>query len=229
MPSPAERHDPRPLLDQTQAADFLAVCTRTLEGWRSSGGGPRFVRVGRRVRYRLRDLQKWIDERTFGSTAEVRYRRRLRVRRYASRSSPMSMWCARVVKTTPAPSSPVSLSLGVALRRWWGSISPASFPPLVLWSRCSLPSTGSLGDASPASAVLRSTPTPHRPFRAAPVFPRGTVPPIQPAETMGPPRFLGSPCAHAPLSDPGGPVIPRHDGMPGAAFRRYETVGHHDQ
>jgi len=71
MPSPAERQDPRPLLDQSQAAEFLAVSTRTLEGWRSSGGGPRFVRVGRRVRYRLRDLQQWVDVRTFGSSAEV--------------------------------------------------------------------------------------------------------------------------------------------------------------
>ncbi|MGD2114479.1 MAG: helix-turn-helix domain-containing protein [Acidobacteriota bacterium] len=71
MPLPTDRPDALPLLDQTEAAEFLAVSTRTLEGWRSSGGGPPFVRVGRRVRYRLQDLQEWIGERTFGSTTEV--------------------------------------------------------------------------------------------------------------------------------------------------------------
>lgn len=73
MPSPIDHASDRPLLNQTQAAKLLAVSTRTMEGWRCRGGGPRFVRVGRRVRYRLVDLQEWIERRTFRSTSEADY------------------------------------------------------------------------------------------------------------------------------------------------------------
>ena len=71
MPSSRDFSSDRPLLNQTQAAEFLAVSTRTMEGWRCRGGGPRFVRVGRRVRYRLVDLREWIEQRTFRSTSEA--------------------------------------------------------------------------------------------------------------------------------------------------------------
>ena len=64
-----ERPDDLRLLDQAQAAELLQVSPRTLEGWRCRGGGPRFVRVGRRVRYRLQDLRAWLDERTVGPTS----------------------------------------------------------------------------------------------------------------------------------------------------------------
>ena len=38
----------------------------TLNGWRSTGNPiqPRYVRVGRLVRYRLADLDAWIEQRT---------------------------------------------------------------------------------------------------------------------------------------------------------------------
>ncbi|HSL83242.1 MAG TPA: helix-turn-helix domain-containing protein [Thermoanaerobaculia bacterium] len=71
MPSLSGRHDDLPLLNQDQAAEALAVPPRTLERWRYQGGGPPFVRVGRHVRYRLRDLCQWLDDRTFRSTAEA--------------------------------------------------------------------------------------------------------------------------------------------------------------
>lgn len=71
MTSFAAPHDDLPLLNQKQAAEALAVPPRTLEGWRTRGGGPPFVRIGRHVRYRLRDLEAWIEDRTFRSTAEV--------------------------------------------------------------------------------------------------------------------------------------------------------------
>jgi hypothetical protein len=74
-PTHPDNPDPIQLLNQTQAAEVLAVNPRTLEGWRFKGGGPRFVRVGRRVRYRMRDLRAWIEERTFESTTEADHRR----------------------------------------------------------------------------------------------------------------------------------------------------------
>jgi len=66
MPLSTERPDDLRLLDQAQAAELLQVSPRTLEGWRCRGGGPRFIRVGRRVRYRLQDLRAWLDEHTVG-------------------------------------------------------------------------------------------------------------------------------------------------------------------
>lgn len=51
-------------LDSLFAADVVAVVTgntpRTLEGWRRVGRGPAFLRVGRAVRYRKRDLELWL-------------------------------------------------------------------------------------------------------------------------------------------------------------------------
>src|SRR5436853_6582279 len=44
------------VLDTRAAADFLGVSARTLEGLRVRGGGPRFVKVGGSVRYRIASL-----------------------------------------------------------------------------------------------------------------------------------------------------------------------------
>jgi hypothetical protein len=35
-----------------------------------TGGGPRFVKVGGRVAYRRRDLERWLDARTYARTHE---------------------------------------------------------------------------------------------------------------------------------------------------------------
>jgi hypothetical protein len=51
------------LLSTREAAAFLGVRPRTLEHWRLVGGGPPFVRVGRRlVRYRLGALRAFLGE-----------------------------------------------------------------------------------------------------------------------------------------------------------------------
>lgn len=62
---------PSPLLDETAAAEFLAVGVRFLQKARVSGRGPAFVKVGSRVRYRLDDLQEWIDSRRVMNTAQA--------------------------------------------------------------------------------------------------------------------------------------------------------------
>jgi len=59
------------LLTEAQAADFLSLSMRTLQAWRVRGGGPLFVRCGRAVRYRLRDVLAWIDAKTVTSTTEA--------------------------------------------------------------------------------------------------------------------------------------------------------------
>lgn len=52
------------------AAERLGVQRSTLDNWRWSGAGPRYVKVGGRVRYRLADLAAWLDAQTRTSTSE---------------------------------------------------------------------------------------------------------------------------------------------------------------
>ena len=47
-----------------EAATLLGLHDATLANWRWQGRGPCFVRVGRRVRYRLTDLAVWMDSQT---------------------------------------------------------------------------------------------------------------------------------------------------------------------
>lgn len=44
------------------AAIFLGVKANTLEIWRSQKRGPKFVKIGRLVRYRRKDLDAFLDE-----------------------------------------------------------------------------------------------------------------------------------------------------------------------
>ena len=60
-----------PAFNTEQAASYTGLASATLEGLRSRGGGPRFVRYGRKaVRYLIADLDAWMAERTVASTSE---------------------------------------------------------------------------------------------------------------------------------------------------------------
>lgn len=59
-------------LSTAQAATYSGLAAATLEGLRCRGGGPRFVKYGRKaVRYLVSDLDAWIAERTISSTSEA--------------------------------------------------------------------------------------------------------------------------------------------------------------
>lgn len=61
-----------PALSTQQASVYTGLATATLEGLRSRGGGPRFVRYGRKaVRYLIKDLDDWIAAKTVANTSEV--------------------------------------------------------------------------------------------------------------------------------------------------------------
>lgn len=61
------------LLREREAATFLRVSPRTLQGWRYRGGGPAFVRRGiRGVAYLRADLEDWLVKRRYYSTSEYR-------------------------------------------------------------------------------------------------------------------------------------------------------------
>lgn len=51
------------LCDNDVAAKYLGVKPPTLTAWRHRGQGPVFIRVGRLVRYREEDLERWVAER----------------------------------------------------------------------------------------------------------------------------------------------------------------------
>jgi excisionase family DNA binding protein len=52
------------LLDTTQAAAYLEVSPKTLEVWRCNKRyGIRFLKIGNKVRYRLADLDAWLESR----------------------------------------------------------------------------------------------------------------------------------------------------------------------
>jgi len=61
------------ILTTNQAAAHLALGRSTLEKWRCSGDGPKFIKLGlRRVGYLKTDLEEWIAARPRrGSTSEV--------------------------------------------------------------------------------------------------------------------------------------------------------------
>src|SRR5207249_3206208 len=163
----------------------------------------------------------------------------------------MSMCCARVLSATPG----ISLA-SVAIR--WSRVEmvsgfgvPVIFPSHGSMTRHPLPSAGSPGVGSPASAVLRSAPSPGRPSRRT-SFPslggtaraldlrsRGMAsapPPSQGCSTGCPSRLShgddqasqvpGEPsCVHAPLFDPGELFTPGPPRRVDTAFRHVYDVG----
>jgi len=62
---------PSPNLTTSEAAHFLNVQPATLEQWRWNGRGPKFCKIGRSCRYRLADLEAFLEERVFRSTTEA--------------------------------------------------------------------------------------------------------------------------------------------------------------
>lgn len=54
------------LLDSEQLAALLGVHKATPAQWRHQGVGPRYIYVGRQVRYRLSDVEAWLDRRAQG-------------------------------------------------------------------------------------------------------------------------------------------------------------------
>lgn len=56
------------LLSRREVEETFGLSKRFLEVSMARGGGPRFVRVGRLVRYRSKDIRKWIDDNVYGET-----------------------------------------------------------------------------------------------------------------------------------------------------------------
>jgi len=59
------------LLTERQAAVALLVSVKTLQAWRVQGRNVPFVRIGRRIAYRVRDINDFIEKNRFASTSEA--------------------------------------------------------------------------------------------------------------------------------------------------------------
>jgi hypothetical protein len=59
-------------LNQVELADRWGLSPRTLENWRWRGEGPPFVKIGRKVVYRLIDVEAYEHEQLRANTASVR-------------------------------------------------------------------------------------------------------------------------------------------------------------
>jgi excisionase family DNA binding protein len=49
-----------PLLGVSELARYLGIPVKTLYAWRYRHQGPRALRVGRHLRYRVRDVEEWM-------------------------------------------------------------------------------------------------------------------------------------------------------------------------
>lgn len=54
-----------------EAADYLGLKKSTLEALRVRGNGPKYAKLGNRVRYRRVDLDSWLESKLVSSTSEA--------------------------------------------------------------------------------------------------------------------------------------------------------------
>jgi hypothetical protein len=58
------------VLNTHRAAEYVGLSASTLEKLRLSGGGPYFIKLGKRVAYHVDDLDSWLAANRRGSTSD---------------------------------------------------------------------------------------------------------------------------------------------------------------
>lgn len=66
----AANNDPEKYINEKEAADFLGLSFRTLQGYRSAGGGPQFLKLQKAVRYKIADLIAWTEDNKKANTSQ---------------------------------------------------------------------------------------------------------------------------------------------------------------
>lgn len=59
-----------PTYDEDEVAARFRISVKTVQKWRQTNRGPRYVKVGRLVRYRESDIQAWLNEQTRTNTTQ---------------------------------------------------------------------------------------------------------------------------------------------------------------
>jgi predicted DNA-binding transcriptional regulator AlpA len=65
--------DQRNTVNQEDAARYIDFTESYLEKARHDGRGPRYLRIGRTIRYRIRDLDQWLEQHVVETRAERRH------------------------------------------------------------------------------------------------------------------------------------------------------------
>lgn len=60
---PRQPRQPSRLLSIEALAEMLDVSVYTVKRWRRERTGPRGVRVGKHIRYRAADVERWLEQR----------------------------------------------------------------------------------------------------------------------------------------------------------------------
>lgn len=58
------------LIDADTLAERLSIRRRTVDEWRITGKGPKFIRIGRSVRYNPESVDSWLLSNEHNSTVE---------------------------------------------------------------------------------------------------------------------------------------------------------------
>ncbi len=59
-----------PLLAANQVARLLGIEVETLGSWRRKGYGPRWYRIGKKIKYVHADLKSWMSQQASGGAGE---------------------------------------------------------------------------------------------------------------------------------------------------------------
>jgi hypothetical protein len=59
------------LMDAATAAAFIGLALATLAKMRCLGGGPEYIKAGRKILYRREDLAEWLNARRVANTTEA--------------------------------------------------------------------------------------------------------------------------------------------------------------
>jgi len=54
------------LMSPPELSDYAGPAVQTLAIWRMKNKGPRYVKIGGRIRYRLSDVDEWLEANTTG-------------------------------------------------------------------------------------------------------------------------------------------------------------------
>lgn len=55
-------HEQQVLLTDREASQYLSISKSWLRQSRIKGIGPNFIKIGRSVRYRIKDLESWVEQ-----------------------------------------------------------------------------------------------------------------------------------------------------------------------
>lgn len=64
-----KEHSQVRLVSPTQLSEYTGIPVQTLANWRWRAEGPPWFKLGRHVRYRWSDVEKWLDANAQGGAA----------------------------------------------------------------------------------------------------------------------------------------------------------------